>query len=535
MNLKINFGKKKKIPKLMTLAAEAVGKVLNSQEKEELEKYIEMLKSFPTIYMKKIIKFLHWTKYQKFIEKPDFYEFNKSKYWNQTLINEELFFRLKFANDRNNEILTDPEILLVNVFENIEMFKSSNWDKNEQRIPKVMDFALEYSLPTNILEVLCLRVLGSIPKKYSKSRNQIRNYFSQIAYQNSDIDIFIYGLDQEKATQKINNLINQILGNSLYSGTYQVFRSDHTISLVSTLPLRHIQFILRLYKSPAEILLGFDIDACSIGFDGKQVFANPRCIRAITKRYNLVDLTRRSPSYESRLLKYAHRGFCVAVNNLDRSKINMDIYLKGFHKVYGLAKLLILEKFPTSDQRKQHLKMLNENYWTNYRKKRMELGRKFDPVAFNLTQIYVPKYKRKSNSVSDYDSVYIPFSEGTTAKIQQIWWDYLYRSKRETKSIFRYNEPIPKFCYFDKSQVQYFYQIFNSSEAPQFNFNSHSLIQNENENENENENDNDNNLISLSDIDWVVDNPGKQNLLTGSFNRPEIDEIEWLVSAYNLL
>jgi len=80
---------------------------------------------------------------------------------------------------------------------------------------------------------------------------------------------------------------------------------------------RHIQIVLRLYSSPAEILMGFDIDSCCVGFDGETVWALPRCRRAILKGYNLVDLTRRSLTYEIRLLKYSKRGFAVAVPGLE--------------------------------------------------------------------------------------------------------------------------------------------------------------------------------------------------------------------------
>jgi hypothetical protein len=49
------------------------------------------------------------------------------------------------------------------------------------------------------------------------------------------------------------------------------FRSTHAITIISEFPYRHIQIVLRLYKSPAEILMGFDVDACSVGYDGEKV------------------------------------------------------------------------------------------------------------------------------------------------------------------------------------------------------------------------------------------------------------------------
>lgn len=69
------------------------------------------------------------------------------------------------------------------------------------------------------------------------------------------------------------------------------FRSAYAISIVSQFPYRHIQIILRLYSSPAEILMGFDVDACSIGFDGSQVYMTPRCHQALVRQMNTVDMT----------------------------------------------------------------------------------------------------------------------------------------------------------------------------------------------------------------------------------------------------
>ena len=88
------------------------------------------------------------------------------------------------------------------------------------------------------------------------------------------------------------------------------------------------------------MLVGFDIDCCSVGFDGASVHAIPRSKRAINTRCsnynnnnlillgNLVDMSRRSLTYETRLYKYATRGFSVAVPGLSRQHID-TMRLKG--------------------------------------------------------------------------------------------------------------------------------------------------------------------------------------------------------------
>lgn len=126
-----------------------------------------------------------------------------------------------------------------------------------------------------------------------------------------------------------------------------VFRSAYAISFVSQYPFRNIQIILRLYSSPTEILMGFDVDSCSCGFDGKDVYMTPRCHQAITRQMNTVDMSRRSPTYELRLAKYALRGFAVEVPSLQRERIDPMIFQKPWNELRGLSKLLLLEKLKT--------------------------------------------------------------------------------------------------------------------------------------------------------------------------------------------
>lgn len=68
---------------------------------------------------------------------------------------------------------------------------------------------------------------------------------------------------------------------------------------------------------------------CHISFmmtTGQRVWVNPRSLTALVRQANTVDMTRRSPSYEIRLAKYAERGFEVYVPSLDRKKIDPLVF-----------------------------------------------------------------------------------------------------------------------------------------------------------------------------------------------------------------
>lgn len=50
---------------------------------------------------------------------------------------------------------------------------------------------------------------------------------------------------------------------------------------MSKYPARRIQIVLKLVSNPKEVLLNFDLDPCSLGFDGEELWLLPRAARAL--------------------------------------------------------------------------------------------------------------------------------------------------------------------------------------------------------------------------------------------------------------
>ena len=170
-----------------------------------------------------------------------------------------------------------------------------------------------------------------------------------------DIDLFLYGLSGPDAAEAKLRAIHKAI--AARSGSpVLVVRSAHAVTFVQGFPRRHIQVILRIYSSPAEILLGFDLDASCLGFDGDRLWCAPRGLRALNMRTNTVDTTRRSLSYERRLEKYAQRGFSVTVPQLRKHLVDPALFdlppidKSGFHAEKGLRRLLLvdLKRNPTT-------------------------------------------------------------------------------------------------------------------------------------------------------------------------------------------
>ncbi|KAK8155182.1 ankyrin repeat-containing domain protein [Phyllosticta citrichinensis] len=192
-----------------------------------------------------------------------------------------------------------------------------------------------------------------VPEEYSGSKRSLRRYYHDVIAPASDVDLFIYGLDEEQAIEKIRQIEAKVKDAILEETT--TIRTKHAITIASQYPTRHVQIVLRIYKSVAEILTGFDVDCSCAAYDGKQVYASPRALAAYMTQVNTIDLSRRSPSYENRLSKYSHRGFEVYWPQMDRSRIDPTIFERNFARTLGLARLLVLEKLPTSTDRDSYM------------------------------------------------------------------------------------------------------------------------------------------------------------------------------------
>jgi hypothetical protein len=148
-----------------------------------------------------------------------------------------------------------------------------------------------------------------VPEKWSGSKRSLREYYHDHLAPASDVDLFLYGLTEEAALKKIEQIETKIKDSILHEIT--VIRTKNAITIASQYPTRHVQIVLRLYSSVSQILTGFDVDCACVAYDGNQVYASPRALVAFVTQCNAIDLTRRSPSYENRLSKYSRRGFEV--------------------------------------------------------------------------------------------------------------------------------------------------------------------------------------------------------------------------------
>ena len=164
----------------------------------------------------------------------------------------------------------------------------------------------------------------------------------------NDVDIFLYGLDEAGANEKIKEICNKMLYNMKWQKATRDNKemngcvSAGTIDKISDEAFGQIyrrtqncltidekyQIIFRVYKTKSEILHGFDLGSSAVGFDGENVLFTTLSKFAYEYRCNIVDTTRRSTTYEKRLKKYFERGFAIVLPGLDISKCGNRLWKK---------------------------------------------------------------------------------------------------------------------------------------------------------------------------------------------------------------
>lgn len=152
----------------------------------------------------------------------------------------------------------------------------------------------------------------------------------------TDIDIFLYDNHEETLKELVSYLM-KIRGYSFSRRTQYYVQLDYNEA--GYYP--PIQIILRKYTTIAEILYGFDIGSSQICYNGNKLKFTVLSKFAFEASLNIVDTSRLSPTYESRLIKYIKRGFSIVFPFLSKILVNNFKKLKiGNFKLKPLLSVL---------------------------------------------------------------------------------------------------------------------------------------------------------------------------------------------------
>jgi hypothetical protein len=161
---------------------------------------------------------------------------------------------------------------------------------------------------------------------------------SGVGRRSSDADFFFVGQTVEEARSLLERLVAMIVALDPERSKVYLSRNAVSVSVSSARPGRYgrevrvYQFILRNYASVSHVLGGFDISCCGVGWSPKTgLVATPLAALSLAMGCVFVDVSRRSPSFEMRLLKYAEdKGMDVVFPGAIAEKV---LYLEAGYKV----------------------------------------------------------------------------------------------------------------------------------------------------------------------------------------------------------
>lgn len=188
----------------------------------------------------------------------------------------------------------------------------------EQRVLKITRVDFNFLSPS---------IAYGYPDDHSYLPRNKENFLANERWPAGDVDVFIYGLSERKAEEKLKAIAVSLRNTFKRRDpmiTCLFVRTTNTLTLDAGKNLRAVQVITRLYKNPESIINSFDVDCCCLGFDGSRVLINERGSKALLTRLNTLNLNIRSDSTENRLLKYAARGFGIYIPQLLKNKIDRE-------------------------------------------------------------------------------------------------------------------------------------------------------------------------------------------------------------------
>ncbi|KAK0458461.1 uncharacterized protein EV420DRAFT_1542382 [Desarmillaria tabescens] len=218
----------------------------------------------------------------------------------------------------------------------------------------------------------------------------------------SDIDLYIYGLNAKQANDKIRH-VEEVYKSNLPAGSpFLVVRNSQTITFYSAWPKKRVQIVLKLVKSPREVLLNFDLDVCAAGYDGANVWMLPRFVRAMETGTSIftMDLINghylgdRKVTRDPRVFKYANKGYGIRILPSYQSALSTytsseqtKLISRGenlFPAPLSLKDLAIKSRTWTDKCISRFLRLGHKNhplYWENA----SHYGQKFQPIKTNST------------------------------------------------------------------------------------------------------------------------------------------------------
>lgn len=235
----------------------------------------------------------------------------------------------------------------------------------------------------------------------------------------NDYDLFIFGdVDPYQVTEKLLSIwANRITFamRTEHSITVKIGKEHpNTISRASRWnpPPRDlvIQIVLRHYRTPNEVVYGFDLEPCRCLIYRDEMWMTPSCKFSIKTATMTVDLSRASTTYNKRLSKYHHkRSFAVYIP-IKVKAMHLELGLRGHGaegSLVGLLSYLLHKRKTYSPMESDYAFVTSQNIKAG----RANIGCRGFTVYLSNEKFVDPNQQDMMSIDSDDDSQDLPKSE----------------------------------------------------------------------------------------------------------------------------
>jgi hypothetical protein len=172
-------------------------------------------------------------------------------------------------------------------------------------------------------------------------------------YQNrrvADIDMFFYNTSETDANTKLIEIMRYFEHKHQSQATFERSQNVTTVYVQRDGDATKYQFIHRIYPSKDTIIGGFDLGCSAVLYDG-EFRATKLGAFCVATKMNILDITRRSTSYEHRLTKYYEYGANILVVSTTVSKLT-TLYGERMYELQKKTKISDGLLFAKVDSRK---------------------------------------------------------------------------------------------------------------------------------------------------------------------------------------
>jgi len=146
----------------------------------------------------------------------------------------------------------------------------------------------------------------------------------------SDLDLFVIASSRTEAAEHMCKAAERIRANMTKMGggvPATVLTTKNAITICGQWPTRPVQIVFYVCETLDETLSYCDLDCTAVAFDGHDIWAAPRAIRAIKTGYNFIPpgMLLQRPDACNRAGKYCRRGFGAMVFEVCKHMPRCDV------------------------------------------------------------------------------------------------------------------------------------------------------------------------------------------------------------------